>query len=145
MSRDENIAVARRYWEEIMNRGELEVTDEIADPRLVIHHPDLPDGPVGAEGVRKVARMYRTAFPDLRFTIEDLLAEGDKVVSRVTLSGTHLGPLHHIPPTGREVAGISGIVIDRFENGKLVERWGNFDNLRLMQQLGTIPPTGSNR
>ena len=82
--------------------------------------------------------MYRTAFPDMRITIEDQVAEGDKVVTRWTASGTHQGDLMGIDPTGRR-ATVTGITIDRISGGKVEETWTNFDAMGMMQQLGVIP------
>ena len=85
--------------------------------------------------------MYRSAFPDIQFTIEDLIAEGDKIVTRYTARGTHRGDLQGIPPTGRQVT-VTGIIISRFANGKFVEGWLDFDALGMLQQLGVIPAPG---
>jgi predicted ester cyclase len=83
--------------------------------------------------------MYYAAFPDLRFTVEDQVAEGDKVVTRWSSEGTHKGELMGIAPTGKHAAGVTGISIDRYLDGKFVEGWANWDTLGLMQKLGVIP------
>ncbi len=85
--------------------------------------------------------MYRSAFPDLQATVEDQVAEGDKVASRFTFRGTHRGELAGIPPTGNQVE-VTGIVISRIEGGKGAEDWSNYDALGMMQQLGVVPPPG---
>ena len=95
----------------------------------------------GIEAHNQFATMHRTAFPDLRFVAEDVIAEGDKVVERRTSSGTHQGELMGIPPTGRQTTG-SGVSIFRVANGKVAEQWVNWDMLGLLQQLGGIPPLG---
>jgi steroid delta-isomerase-like uncharacterized protein len=93
---------------------------------------------VGYEAYREEISAYRAAFPDLRYTVEDQLAEGDLVASRWTVRGTHRGELMGIAPTGKEI-GLTGITIQRFANGKIAEEWWNWDTLGLMQQLGAIP------
>ena len=85
--------------------------------------------------------MYRSAFPDMQLTIEDQIAEGDKVVTRWTARGTHQGELMGIPPTGKQ-ATVTGITVGRVANGKFVESWSNFDALGMMQQLGVVPVPG---
>jgi len=94
---------------------------------------------MGPEAAKQAAADYRRAFPDLRVTVEDLIAEGDKVVGRLRFRGTHLGELDGIAPTGRRVD-CTGIVVSRMEGGKIAEDWANFDDLGLMRQLGAIPP-----
>ncbi len=128
MSTEENKATTRRaFFEEIWNQGNLAVVDELCTPNFIYH---TPTGPVqGPEGFKQFATMYRTAIPNLHITIDDLLAEADKVVTRWTARGTHLGPLMDIPPTGKQ-ATVTGIVIGRFEGGKFVEGWLEFDALR---------------
>src|SRR4051812_22252763 len=138
---ESNKAVARRYWEELFSEGKLEVADEIVLDSWTIDNPGVPHGLRGPEALKQLVMMFRTGVPDLKFQIDDMRAEGDRVVVRYTASGTHLGPLFGIPATGR-VATMTGLAIDRLENGKLAERWGNFDTLGLLQQLGAIPPMG---
>jgi predicted ester cyclase len=136
----ENKARFRRTYEELLNGGELSVADELVAPDFVNHEapPGMDRGP---ESMRGLATMLRTAFPDLRFTIEDLVAEGDTVAGRLTMSGTHEGPLIGMPPTGRSVRQ-DHIHIVRFWDGKAIEHWGVRDELGMMQQLGVIPPLG---
>ncbi len=95
----------------------------------------------GPEAQTQQVVLYRTAFPDLRFTIEDQIAEGDKVVNRVTARGTHRGEFRGIPPTGQEMR-VTGITIDRIVVGKLHESWASWDFLGLLQQLGLVPGPG---
>jgi len=96
-------------------------------------------GPVsGAEGLKQFITVFRTGFPDLHFTIEDMIAEGDRVVWRYTARGTQRGELMGIPPTGKQ-ATVTGMVCSRFANGKWAEDWSNFDALGMLQQLGVIP------
>ena len=95
----------------------------------------------GLEAAKHAAADYRQAFPDLHVTVEDLIAEGDRVAARLRFRGTHLGELDGIAPTGRRVD-CTGIVISRIEEGKISEDWANFDDLGMMQQLRLIPEPG---
>jgi len=140
MSAEENKAVLHRLAEEIFNKGNISVVDEIIAPDYVFH------GPVGMEykgpeGFKQMVTMYRNAFPDLHMTVEDMVAEGDKVAQRITIRGTHKGELMGIAPTGKQVT-ITGIIIVRFVGGKEVEAWSTMDLLGMMQQLGVAPPMG---
>ena len=130
---EENKALARRAFEEVWNQGNLDVVDEIFSIDFVEHRsgPDIH----GPEGVKQLATMYSIAFPDLKYTIEDQIAEGDKVVCRWTATGTHKGELMGIPPTGAQVTS-TGIDIFRITDGQIVELWVNVDELGTMQQLG---------
>lgn len=137
MSADQNKTIARRFFEDAFSNGHLEVLDELLAPDYVDH--DSPPGtPPGPDGIRYLLSAFRNAFPDVRFTIEDQLAEGDKVVTRYTFRGTHQGELFGIPPTGRQVA-FPGISIYRIENGRMQEAWVNYDAMGMMQQLGVVP------
>jgi steroid delta-isomerase-like uncharacterized protein len=138
MSEDEtkNKATERRFVEEIWNRGNFALAEELVTPAYLDH--DSMTAGVGPEGVREEVSLFRNAFPDLRFAIEDMVAEGDKVVTRLTASGTHEADLPGIPATGKRVT-ISGIVISRYESGKAAEAWFKFDFLGLYRQLGVIP------
>jgi steroid delta-isomerase-like uncharacterized protein len=139
MSTEQNKAITHRLFEEILNKGNLAVVDELFSSNYVLH---TPTGPVhGVEGYKQFVNMYLSAFPDLQFTIEDLIAGGDKVVARWTGTGTHQGSLMGIPPTGKR-ATVTGISINCFENGKFVEGWLDFDALGMLQQLGLIPAPG---
>src|ERR687896_1205729 len=142
MSAEENKAVVRREMEELFNQGgNLDVADEIIAPNYVSHEPT--SGEVrGIEGAKQFAATYREAFPDLQNTIEDMVAEGDKVVVRFRGRGTHQGETEAFgPPTGKRME-ITGITIKRLSDGKIVEAWTNFDALGMMQQLGLIPEVG---
>jgi steroid delta-isomerase-like uncharacterized protein len=140
MSAEENKAVVRREMEELFNHtGDLDAVGEVIAPDYVSYEPT--SGEVrGIEGARQFAATYREAFPDLRTTIEDMVAEGDKVVVRFRAHGTHQGETEPFgPPTGKRME-ITGITIKRVsEDGKIVEAWTNFDALGMMQQLGRIP------
>ena len=133
---EENKAAVRAMFE-AWSTGDLGVVDEIVAPDASDHDPYNPHGGEGAEGLKKTMAMYREAFPDVRFTIEDQIAEGDKVVTRWTATGTHQGELMGAPATGK-TSTISGIGIDRFEDGKIVEAWNSWDTLGMFQQLGLV-------
>jgi predicted ester cyclase len=140
MSTEDNKAVVRRFYEEVLNQKKRAVLDEVFDPNVVDHFAP-PGTPGGLEGANQIFDMFLTAFPDLHFTVEDMIAEGDRVVARATMSGTQQGPFMGIPPTGKHVT-ITGIDINRFVGGKSVEHWVEMDRLGLMQQLGVIPALG---
>jgi steroid delta-isomerase-like uncharacterized protein len=135
---EENKALIRRQEEELFGRGNLELADEIYAPDYVGHDPSNPEDVRGLEAAKRAAADYRRAFPDLRVTVEDLIAEGDKVAARLRVRGTHLGDLDGIAPTGKRVD-FTGIVISRIEGGMIADDWANFDDLGMMRQLGVIP------
>jgi steroid delta-isomerase-like uncharacterized protein len=135
-----NLAVVRRVFEDVLNRGDLAAIDELFAPEFVEHNPRPGQGP-GRAGFELRTINLRTAFPDLHYAIEDEFAADDRVVARVTARGTHRGTLADIPATGRRFT-MSGIVIFRLFEGKIVERWANYDNLTMLQQLGVVPQWG---
>jgi steroid delta-isomerase-like uncharacterized protein len=135
---DANKNVVRRLFEEVWSKGNLSAADELFAPSYTHHDPSTPDVGRGPESEKLRATLYRTAFPDLRLTIEDLIAEGETVMARWSCRGTHKGALGGIAPTGKQFT-ISGISIARFASGKMVEGWINWDALGLMQQLGVVP------
>jgi len=138
MSIEQNKAVFRQIVEEIFNQGNISLFDELVAPDF-IEHEELPPGiPVGREGAKVLFTQLRSAFPDFKAEIEDLIAEGDRVVVRMKWTGTHEGEFMGIPPTGRSIS-IEVIDIVRFESGKFVEHWGIMDNMGMMQQLGVVP------
>jgi len=140
MSTEDNKALDRRGFEEVWNKGNLAVIDELNDENVVTHNP--PGPPMqGTEAFKQFVQMYRSAFPDAQMTIEDQIAEGDKVVTRWTARGTHKGELMGIPATGKQVT-VTGITFSRWANGKAVESWSNFDTLGMLQQLGVVPSMG---
>jgi steroid delta-isomerase-like uncharacterized protein len=127
----------RRGWEEVVNQKNPEALEEFYAPDLVWHESDQDIQ--GLEQAKQFVSMYFQAFPDINFTVEDVIAEGDKAVSRFTFRGTHQGETEELgPPTGRQVE-LEGITIHRFEGGKIVEEWERYDNLDFMQQLGLAP------
>ncbi len=139
MSTEENKALVHRLFEEAFNKKNASVIDELLDPNFVNY--DFPAPAPGAEGVKQVTAMFLAAFPDMHVTIEEELAEGDKVITRGYFSGTHRGEFQGIPPTGKTIH-VKYIDIWRVQNGKLVENWVQQDILGMMQQLGAIPAPG---
>ena len=136
----ENKAILRRFFEDLFNTGNLAVADEIVATDY-LNHNAAPGETPGREGLKQFVAAVRTAFPDLHFTVEDQIAEGDKVVTRFTGRGTHRGEFMGIPPTGKAFA-ISGIGLYRLADGKIVEDRVQEDTLGMLQQLGAIPSPG---
>src|SRR5918994_3171333 len=133
MSEEENKAIFRRYIEEIANQGNLEVADEIFD-HYIAHQPDGSMLERGPEDVKRFQREWRSAFPDIRISIEDQIADGDKVVARITIRGTYQREFRGMAPTGRKIE-LKGVTIFRFSpERKVVESWDSYDQLSLMRQ-----------
>jgi predicted ester cyclase len=136
---EENKAVSRRLLEQLFNEGNLDVAEELIAPDAIDHDPQNPfPDEHGPEVMKKQVSLYRGAFPDLRLTIEEQIAEGDLVATRWSAVGTHEGELMGVQPTHKQ-ATVTGIALDRIEGGKIVEAWGNWDTLGMMQQLGLVP------
>ena len=129
----ENKALVRRFLDELHNKRNYGIVDELA-PSYIGHGGGGSD----SEAVKQGTRSRVAAFPDIRLTIDDQIAEGDKVVTRWTMRGTHQGEYEGIAPTNKEFTN-TGIFIHRIEGGKLVERWASTDTLGFMQQIGAIP------
>jgi len=136
----QNAALARRVLEEAANQHKLELIDELLTPDYVLHDPANPMVQ-DRETFKQFLNGHYAAFPDIQWTIEDVVAEGDRVVVRWILTGTHEGPLMGIPPTGKQVQ-MWGISIYRIAEGKVAEEWAVADVMGFMQQLGVIPPPG---
>ena len=127
-----------RLFFESMSRGDLDtIENEVLDPTARIHFPGMPET-IDVRTFRQVGDAYLQAFPDCKITVQDQIAEGDTVVSRVIFEGTQTGPLQAIPPTGRKVRSL-GVSIDRYAGGKVIERWEVFDQLGMLIQLGVAP------
>jgi len=138
MSTEENKALARRIIEEAWNQGNLATVDELMAPDHVGHHSRVPSQPSSREHYKQYIVGSRTAFPDFHATIEQQIAEGDLVVTRWTVKGTHHGMLRGHSPTGKQMT-VTGVVIDRIVDGKAVEGWMEMDTLHQMRQLGLMP------
>jgi len=125
----------QRIWVEGLNRGDTSAADQAFAQDCVIHITGQPEPLRGTGPWKGLLQGFLTAFPDLRFVMEDQLVAGDKVAHRWSCTGTHTGPLGPVPPTGKKIA-IEGIIIDRVANGKVAERWEQYDGTLMMQQLG---------
>jgi steroid delta-isomerase-like uncharacterized protein len=134
-----NKAIIRRYFEGF-NKWNVDVIRETLAPDHVYHHPPFPDSTSLDDFIEEESAL-KNAFPDRKATIEDLVAEGDKVACRVTISGTHTGAMGDIAPTGKRITATS-IIINCLKDAKIVESWESFDYLGVFQQLGVIPPLG---
>jgi steroid delta-isomerase-like uncharacterized protein len=133
---DQNKELVRRSWELLRD---LDILEEVYAPDLVWHEPDQDIR--GVAQAKEFVRTYLSAFPDLTATVEDVLAEGDKVVTRWTLRGTHQGELMGIAPTGKQIE-FKGITIHRIAGGKIVEEWEGYDNLGVMREIGAVAAPG---
>lgn len=136
-----NKEIQRRMNDEVWAKGNLDRIDEYVAEDYVEHNTASPQEIHGPDGYRENVEQVRAAFPDMDVINEDLVAEGDRVAYRYTITGTHQGSLMGIEPTGAEVA-IAGMGIARIEDGKLVESWSNVDVMGLMVQLGVVEPPG---
>jgi steroid delta-isomerase-like uncharacterized protein len=138
MSAEQNKALVRK-WFEAIDTGDVSIVADFVAPDYVDHNP--PPFPVGGPGLDGVEQTYKyalNAFGEFRHVIDDMLADGDKVITRVTATGRHTGDFVGIPPTGKEVS-MSGIAIHRIADGKLAEHWGQVDAFGLLVQLGAVP------
>jgi steroid delta-isomerase-like uncharacterized protein len=141
MSVEANKAIVRRLSEEVFNKRNLAVADELLTSESLNHDDPHGGGRVSSEALKGVVQMLTAAFPDFHMIIEDLVAEGDKVVIRVTASGTHQGAFMGMAPTGKRFTQQQMHVI-RVVDGKVIEHWHVSDDLGMMQQLGIIPAPG---
>lgn len=140
MIAEQNKALVVGFVEELFNRGNMGIVGEIFAPDFIEHEQLPPNIPNGSEGVKVLTTMLRSAFPDFKATIDDIIAEGNKVVIRMNWSGTQKGEFMGIPATGKRVSfGVIDII--RVTNGKVVEHWGQMDSMKMMQQLGALPAT----
>jgi steroid delta-isomerase-like uncharacterized protein len=137
----ENKAIVRRFYEEVWNKRRIELVDELLSPSHAMHDNHLPDSGIGPEAYKRNVARYVTGFPDLRFTVEDMVAENDKVAVSWTISGTHKGEFRGISPTGKKVS-IEGMTINHIADGKIMDSYVSGDYLGLMQQLGIAPAFG---
>jgi steroid delta-isomerase-like uncharacterized protein len=138
MTTDQNKLTVRRLVEEGFNKHNLKLLDEIFAKDAISHDPSQPNLGRGPAGARESMEVYTTAFPDSKIIIEREIAEGDYVVQQLSTSGMHTGPLGTIPATGK-MTNVTGVIISKFEGGKVVETWSLWDQLSLMQQLGVVP------
>lgn len=136
MSRESNIAAQERFGQAV-NTGDFQIFNEVVAPGSVDHDP-APGQVPGPEGFRQFFTELRTAFPDLKVSVDHMVADADNVAIAYTLTGTQKGPFMGFAPTGKRVQA-RGMQIGRFADGKLVERWGSSDQLGILQQLGHAP------
>jgi steroid delta-isomerase-like uncharacterized protein len=134
----DNKAIVRRFYEEVWNKRRLEVVDELISPSHALNDPDVSGSQTGPELYKRRVVKFTASFPDLRFTIEDMIAEEEKVVVCWIISGTHKGEFMDIPATGRKIS-VEGITIHHITSGKILESYARWDALGLMRQLGHVP------
>ncbi len=139
MSTEDNKALARRANKEGLNQKNLAIIDELCATNFVFHNGSITIQ--GLDAYKQFLSMFFTAFPDANFTIDEMIAEGDTVMIRRTVRGTHNGDLMVIPATGKQIT-MTEMALLRVTNGKFVEGWSNSDDLGLLQQLGVIPRLG---
>jgi steroid delta-isomerase-like uncharacterized protein len=138
MSAEENKALVRRYFDEVWNKNNLDVIDEVIAPDY-INHGSIPGHPTATrEDAKKIEAQGRTAFPDVKWEMHRLVADGDLVAYHWTAEATHMGEIMGLKPTGKHIT-MQGMVFSRIANGKIVEQWRIVDNLSMLQQLGAIP------
>jgi steroid delta-isomerase-like uncharacterized protein len=138
MSNEQVRAVLVRYYDEIWNQGRLEVCDELIAPDYVNHSAPLPDLPAGPEGLKQTVAAVRRAFPDVHYTIEDMVIGRNKAALRVTMRGTHGGEFLGVAPTGRRIE-VQEIQIEHLRGGQIIAHWHQIDDLGLQRQLGVLP------
>ncbi len=138
---EQNKTLIRRVIEEMWNQRKVELANEFYSEEFIGHDPNNP-GVRGPEGIREIVLKYVHAFPDTQFSIDDMVAEGDRVAMRWTAIGTHDGDLDGMAPSGKPIS-VSGMSIDRIVDGKIVEEWSAWDALGMMQQIGVIPAQAS--
>ena len=142
MGNQQNEQISRAAFE-MFNTGDTSAAADIIAEGAVGHDPALPEETSGPEGFKQTVEGYRTAFSDLKLTVEEMFSDGDYVCTRWTSSGTHDGDMMGIPPTGKH-ATVTGMSIDKIQDGKVVESWNEWDNAGLMQQLGLVgEPAGA--
>ena len=137
----DNKAIVRCLYEEVWNKRELEVIGEIISPSHALHGPNISGSSVGPEAYKRQLLLFLAGYSDLHFTIEDLVAENDKVVACWTFSGTHRGEFMGVPSTNKKVS-MDGMTIHHLADGKIMDSFGNWDALGMMQQLGAVPVFG---
>ena len=138
MSAESNMALSRRLLEEAFNAGNIDVIDELVTTDFVNHDAALPEAMIGPDAAKATISGYRSAFPDLRITVEQQIADDQGVATRWSAKGTHQGDLMGMSPTGKQ-ATVTGITIDRIVDGRIAESWTNWDTLGMLQQLGVVP------
>jgi len=139
-----NKAIVQRLYEEVWNERRLEVIKEIISPSHALQAPNIFGSSIGPEAYKRNVLLFLAGYPDLRWTIEDTIAEKDRVVACWTISGTHTGDYLGIPPTNKKIS-VEGITIHHIANGKIMDSYSNWDALGMMHQLGVVPPLGQTK
>jgi|tagenome__1003787_1003787.scaffolds.fasta_scaffold20989078_8 steroid delta-isomerase-like uncharacterized protein len=134
----ENKTVARRLYEEVWNERKLAVVDKLLSPSHALQEPNASGSQIGPQAYKATVTRFLTGLPDLKFTIQDLISEGDKLVVSWVLSGTHQGEFYGIAPTNKKVS-VEGITIHQIAKGKILESFASWDRLGMMRQLETVP------
>ena len=137
----ENKNIVRRLYDEVWNKRKLDVVTELISPSHALNEPFVSGSQVGPEMYRRRIQEFTSSFPDLRFTLDDLIAEKDKVVAVWVMSATHKGDFMNIPATGKKVS-VEGITIHYIRNGKILDSNARWDAVGLLRQLGAFPPLG---
>jgi steroid delta-isomerase-like uncharacterized protein len=138
MAAEENKVIARRWAEEVWSKGHFGLIEELVAPEYVAHDPANPEEVRSPEGLRRYIEAFRSAFPNMQLSVEDQVAEGEKVLTRWTARGTHRGDFFDIAPSGKRLEMV-GMSMDHFSGGRFVESWENYDALGMMQQIGAVP------
>jgi steroid delta-isomerase-like uncharacterized protein len=138
---ESNRAIARRFVDEVFNHGNTKAYDELIADDYINHNPPVPGLPGSKAGFRQAVTLTREAFPDVHVSIEDMLAEGDRVMFRDTTTATHRGEFQGIPASGRELAWTE-MHFFRVRDGQIAEHWANFDQLGILVQMGAVPSPG---
>ena len=134
---EKNTRIIQQYFNEVWNKGKLELLDQLIAPGYVNHSSSMPDTPPGPEGLKPIVIAMRKAFPDLHYEINDLVVTADRVIARVVMQGTHQGDFFGLPPTNKKIS-VSQINIEYIDDGKISEHWRLTDELSLMKQLGFV-------
>lgn len=130
--------LGRRFFEDMLSKGNWNLAEELLSPDVVMHHPASPEPISSRDAVVGMLSAFRTGFPDLNITVEDVIGEGDKAAVRWRATGTHTGDLFGMPPTGKSM-NVAGISVVRVADGRIVEDWVSEDTMGMMKQLGVIP------
>ena len=138
-----NKVIARRFYEELWNQGNVVVADEVLAANHVDHNPPIPEAGTGREAAVKLMQTFKRAFPDFHITIDELIASDDRVIERFTFRGTHQGEMLGVAPTGKRVEATAISICRIDEDGRVAERWGVTDGVAMLTQLGMLPEPGS--
>lgn len=136
---ESNKEVVRKLFDRLFSKGDRSVIEEVIAPDCTFHHPGMTTNPLGPAGLEHIADIFFTAFPDLRASMDEMVAEGDSIAVRWTSTGTHEGELMGIAPTGRKVE-FTGMNLFHLKDGKISEWWSSTDELGIMRQIGAEPP-----